>query len=212
MHIYVIASDIEKMFRQVLIAPDQRSLQRILWRSHTKDAVKVFELNTLTYGTVSAPYLSTRCVIELANQNEQQFPEIAKIIRRDFYVDDLLTGTDSIEKVRDIVYKVSNILASAGFKLRKWISNESAILRDIPKEDQNPNYVNFVEGGQTKALGLTWQTHHDTLAYIRKDLPQVKVTKRTILSEMSQIFDPLGLLNPYIIIAKILLQKLSCTN
>lgn len=208
MHIYVVAADIEKMFRQILVAPDQCSLQRILWRSNTKDTVKVFELNTLTYGTASAPYLSTRCLIELANQNEQQFPEIANIIRRDFYVDDLLTGTDSVERARDIVYKVSNILASAGFKLRKWISNESAILRDIPEEDQNPNYVNFIEGGQTKTLGLTWQAHHDTLAYLRRDLPQVKVTKRTILSEMTQIFDPLGLLSPYIIIAKILLQKL----
>jgi len=68
------------MFRQILITPEQRSLQRILWRSNPEDPVEIFELNTVTYGTASAPYLATRCLMELANENEQRWPEISKII------------------------------------------------------------------------------------------------------------------------------------
>jgi len=60
-------------------------------------------------------------------------------------------------------------------------------------EDQVSNHVNFTEDGQTKTLGLVWRAHHDTLVYTLKESQQLKITKRRILSEISQIFDPLGL-------------------
>ncbi|XP_018375244.1 PREDICTED: uncharacterized protein LOC108769012 [Trachymyrmex cornetzi] len=84
-HPYIILADIQKMFRQVLINPDQRLLQRIIWRSSDKDPIQEFELNTLTYGTASAPFLTSRCLKELANQVEPTLPQAARIIRRDFY-------------------------------------------------------------------------------------------------------------------------------
>ncbi|CAL1682522.1 unnamed protein product [Lasius platythorax] len=170
--------------------------------TNKEDTIKIFELNTLTYGTASAPYLATRCLVEVANENEQQFPEIARIICKDFYVDDLLTGTNSKEEAIDVIHKLSRILMSAGFRLCKWISNEPVILKDIPTEDQIPNCVDFENGSQTKTLGLMWQAHHDALVYALKNLPELKATKRRILSETTQIFDPLGLLGPYIIVAK----------
>ncbi|KYN24375.1 hypothetical protein ALC57_04022 [Trachymyrmex cornetzi] len=47
LHTYVVSADIEKMFRQVLVTPEQRSLQRILWRSNAEASIDIFELNTL---------------------------------------------------------------------------------------------------------------------------------------------------------------------
>lgn len=208
MHTYVVSADIEKMFRQILVTPNQRSLQRILWRLNPEEPVEVFELNTVTYGTAAAPYLATKCIMELARECKQQWPDIAKIIEKDFYVDDLLTGANSIKQARDIVEKVLQVLKSAGFILRKWISNEAAVLQDIPIDDQNPNVMNFKCSAQTKILGLGWQAHQDMLVYAIKELPPPKVSKRQILSEVTQIFDPLGLLSPCFISAKILLQKL----
>ncbi|XP_018395970.1 PREDICTED: uncharacterized protein LOC108774375 [Cyphomyrmex costatus] len=206
-HAYVVAADIEKMYRQVRIAPEQRSLQRILWRKNPEDPIEVFELNTITYGTASAPYLATKCIIELAKETEQEWPEIAKIIRQDFYVDDLLTGADSREKTRDIVQKVSHVLESAGFKLRKWISNEATVIEDIQTEKQNSIGMDF-KCLQTKILGLVWQAHQDVLVYNIKELPSLKVSKRQILSDTTRIFDPLGYLSPCLVLVKILIQKL----
>lgn len=114
---------------------------------NTTNPVQVFELNTLTYGTASALYLATKCLIELANKNEQQHPEIARIIRKNFYVDDLLTGTDSVEVAINIINKVSNILASAEFKLHKWISNDPTIVKNVPIEGQMQNYVDLTNNG-----------------------------------------------------------------
>ncbi|XP_037911925.1 uncharacterized protein LOC119652059 [Hermetia illucens] len=59
-HRYVIAADIEKMYRQISMHPQDQDYQRILWRSHPSEPIKHFKLTTVTYGTASAPYLAMR--------------------------------------------------------------------------------------------------------------------------------------------------------
>ena len=56
----MINADIEKMYRQILIAPEQRLFQRIIWREHPSLPLETFELNTVTYGMAAALYLVTR--------------------------------------------------------------------------------------------------------------------------------------------------------
>lgn len=62
---YVACADIEKMFRQILVHENQRNLQLILWRETSSEPISVCRLNTVTYGTASAPFLSIRCVRQL---------------------------------------------------------------------------------------------------------------------------------------------------
>lgn len=59
---YIISGDIAKMYGQIFIEPEQRSLQRILSRFNLDETVKCYELNTVSYGTASAPYLPTKCL------------------------------------------------------------------------------------------------------------------------------------------------------
>jgi len=76
-HVCVISTDVEKMYRQITIHPEQRHLQRILWRPINKESIATFELNTLTYGTASASFLATRCLAEFSNKLANQFLKIA---------------------------------------------------------------------------------------------------------------------------------------
>lgn len=87
-------------------------------------------MNTVTYGTASASFLATRCLKELALANTNQFSKQSKITLDDFYVDDLLTGTDSVSELITIKNNVTTILNSAGFAFRKFRSNDSYILSD----------------------------------------------------------------------------------
>lgn len=57
-HPVVLCADIEKMYRQVLIQDNQKHLQCICWRSSPYDSLKTYTLNTVTYGTTSAPFLA----------------------------------------------------------------------------------------------------------------------------------------------------------
>ena len=68
----------------VLMHPDDRDLQRILWRPSPDEPIQEYQLNTITYGTSSAPFLATRCLNKLADDNQDKDPDIAQVIHNDF--------------------------------------------------------------------------------------------------------------------------------
>jgi hypothetical protein len=56
-----------------------------------------YELNTVTYGTASAPFLATNCQQQLIEDEAISYPEAANTARDGFYVHDLITGTDDLD-------------------------------------------------------------------------------------------------------------------
>lgn len=203
-HPIVLSADIEKMYRQVLVQNPQRSLQKILWRFNSVNDISVFELNTVTYGTASASFLAIRALQEIGHIYSSKNPIISSIILHDFYVDDLLTGGQTIDEVNLIKTEISSILKQFGFPLRKWRSNEKSI-----EHDNDDNILSIGQSEPNKTLGLLWNSSFDTLEYtIMKPNFPTKITKRQILSSIAQVFDPLGLLSPVIITAKVILQQL----
>lgn len=76
-----------------------------------------FVLNTVTYGTASAVFLAIRSLHQVAIDNKGRFPRASNTILSDFYVDDLITGSDSITELQDLKSEIFEILKSAGFIL-----------------------------------------------------------------------------------------------
>ncbi|KAJ8983233.1 hypothetical protein NQ317_005322 [Molorchus minor] len=170
-------------------------------------------LNTVTYGQAASSYLAIRCLVQLAYECESRLPDISQIIRHDFYVDDLLSGANSIEEAVYICKNVDDILRSGCFELRQWASNEPTIISSFDESNCDNKVFEFGIEKETKTLGLKWSSKADNLMYnVDRNLGNSKITKRSILSQISRIFDPLGLLSPCIIIAKSLLQKLWSTK
>ncbi|KAJ8963178.1 hypothetical protein NQ318_018643 [Aromia moschata] len=197
------------MYRQVLVHQSQRNLQKIFWRSNPGERLQSYTLNTVTYGHASASFLAIRCLFELANECEENQSDIASIIRHDFYVDDMLTGAETIEHAQYICREVSRVLKSGCFELRKWCSNDPLVLQNIGETNLSFGILELGADESTKTLGLHWSCKNDKLLYnVEKIFNDQKCTKRTILSLTAKIFDPLGLLGPVIVIAKILLQSL----
>ncbi|XP_043498684.1 uncharacterized protein LOC122521989 [Polistes fuscatus] len=201
---YVLTADIEKMYRQIWIHPDDRQYQRIFWIH--KDRIRTFELNTVTFGIASAPFLAIRTIKQLAKDESVNYPLGAEILNRDLYVDDLITGTDDVETLGRIRDQTIEILKRGGFNIRQWASNYRPILDKLDTKKVN---VEFFSGETSilKTLGISWNTHHDHLIYTVAPIDlHEKITKRRILSEIAKIYDPLGLLGPIILTAKILIQ------
>nr|CAH7737235.1 unnamed protein product [Callosobruchus chinensis] len=206
---FVLCGDIEKMYRQILINPEQQSLQRILWRDNHSLPLNTYELKTVTYGTKSAPYLATRCIKELAILHEKSDPEASEIIMNCFYVDDMLMGANNLKDAVQLGKRVFDILKSAGFTLRKWSSNNDEILHEMDVTTSNNDSILINDMECFKALGLTWNKRNDTFNFeVSICGNDQKVTKRLILSIISQLFDPMGLISPCVIIGKVLIQKL----
>lgn len=94
--------------------------------------------------------------------------------------------------------------------MRKWCTNEPVLVPTSSQENKQLHAVEIGKGQSTKALGISWLPHEDELQY-KVAMPSKAesiMTKRSLLSETSQIFDPLGLIGPVIVIAKMLLQQL----
>lgn len=206
-HTIVVSADVEKMYRMCRVVKEQRPLQRILWRDNPDEPIGVYELNTVTYGTASAAFLAIRCLFQLGIETEASHPKASKIIKRNFYVDDLLMGADTEEEAILLANEISVILSKAGFHLRKWASNSICVSQGIQTGDQR-EIIDFGNNENTKTLGMFWNGHDDYFFYNITNKFSKNVTKRHVLSEISQIFDPLGLLSPCIIRAKLLLRDI----
>jgi hypothetical protein len=204
---YLLTDDVEKMYRQVELDEEDRNLQLIFWRDHESQPLKIFKLNTLTYGTASASYLSTRCIKELGDECEDEL--VKDIITHDFYVDDLICGSNNKDQLRHILDSVSRVLSSGCFNLRKLKSN----LPDVFMNRDLSTSENLTFSESISTLGMGWKPSTDSFYFPTKFIPQNKViTKRFIMSQSFKIFDPLGLLAPLIILPKILIQRLWVQN
>lgn len=92
---YVYASDIAKMYRQILVDPRDVNYQRILWRASMSEPLIDYQLLTVTYGMFCAPFLALRVLKQLVIDEGQQFPLAVQILSENIYVDDLLFGADN---------------------------------------------------------------------------------------------------------------------
>ncbi|XP_050540356.1 uncharacterized protein LOC126904996 [Daktulosphaira vitifoliae] len=209
-HKYVLSADIAKMYRQIWVAKKDRVLQKIFWRSQPHEELKEYCLSTVTYGTTSAPYIATACLKKLADENCTKYPSASKAISTDFYVDDYLGGANTIEEAITLRDQIIKITDSAGFTLRKWISNEPSLLSTIKNISNDPHYVMNIDGSAIKTLGLLWSPWDDYYQYKYNDIESSKQSssKRTILSTIATIFDPLGLIGPVVVSAKKIMQQL----
>lgn len=213
-HPIVITADIEKMYRQILIDPADADYQRIVWRRDETLPYEHFRLKTVTYGTSSAPFLATRTLKQLSDDIKIINPQISDIVKRDFYVDDLMTGCNTIEEGKQLQMKLTEILNNSGFELRKWASNRPEVLQNLPDDHcvQSPFQITSDTNPTIKTLGLIWEPNKDYFSFKLSLLDEDKITKRKLLSEASKIFDPFGWLSPNTIQIKILFQQLWLTN
>jgi len=212
-HVICFTADIEQMYRQISMNQQDRNLQRILWRQSPDQHIQEYCLKTVTYGTASAPFLATRCLKKLAEDNMVSHPKAASVLLNDFYVDDLLSGASTVQEAIEIQQELTTLLAGAGFPLRKWASNNSEFLATIPQQLREMNHAISLDNEDgVMALGLRWSPKNDELQ-VRYNGPvppsqPTPHTKRTVLATTASIFDPLGLLSPTVIMYKMFIQTL----
>ncbi|KMQ89359.1 gag-pol polyprotein precursor [Lasius niger] len=204
-HAFVFAADIIKMYRQILVHQKDQDFQRILWSESGEP--HDFKLTTVTYGLTCAPYLALRVIQQLASDEEKTFPQAAEILRRETYVDDILSGADTPHEAQRKALQLVQLLRAGGFELQKWAANDASIISSFAKSDDHSLSRDLPNEART--LGLTWHPNADVFKFhvSQSDHPR-PITKRSALSRIAQVFDPLGWLAPVTIVGKIFIQQL----
>ncbi|XP_026315040.1 uncharacterized protein LOC113226570 isoform X1 [Hyposmocoma kahamanoa] len=206
--------DIRRMYRNIRLDPTYTSLQNILWRDNPNEKIKCIRLDTVTYGLKSSSYLATRCLMELANRNEKDYPLASAVIKNNSYVDDILYSNDDLSVTMEAQKQLCKLLPLGSFHPHKWSSNHESILLNIPHDKQYFDTLDLQKDNfNMKTLGLQYDVKKDHFI-IQSPQPfsVEKVTKRSILSYIGKMYDPMGFISPIIVIAKAIMQKLCITN
>lgn len=205
--VYVYKADISKMYRQIEVHPSFRDLQCIVWQKKGEPGPKFYKLNTVTYGTRPAPYLANRVIKAVIEDHGSEYPLAVEPLDKCTYVDDTIFGADEKAEAREIRDQVETALKRGCLELRKWSSNCEDLLPAIT-EGQDEFYIEPDSNSSSKVLGLVWSTKTDEFSFKVAEIDNSVITKRTILSNIAKLFDPLGWLSPFVVRAKILMQSL----
>ena len=106
--------------------------------------------------------------------------------------------------------EVISVLNSCGFGLNKFISNSTFVLESLLKTEISSKYVNNLDLNSLiseRTLGLIRNIENDTFTS-KPVINDLTDTKRGIVSVLSSVFDPLGILTPSLIEAKHIIQEL----
>ncbi|XP_032690669.1 uncharacterized protein LOC116853640 [Odontomachus brunneus] len=207
MHRVAFIADIEQMYRQIAAHPEDQSLQRILWRPAPTGPVHVYQLSTVTYGTACAPFLALRVLQQLAQDEGSRFPQAADLLVSSTYVDDVLAGAATLDEALLLQREIVSLLRTGGFALRKWAANNPAVLEPVPENCRLPLVPlrDHADLG-TPVLGVQWLPE-DAFGYgDALGLPSSN-TKRSILSTISRVFNPLGWISPLATVTELRLPR-----
>ncbi|GFT34291.1 integrase catalytic domain-containing protein [Trichonephila clavipes] len=206
-HKFAFTTDIQKMYRQKLINPDQQDLQRIIWKHGLDAKILTYRLKTATCGLSNAPFLAIRTLQQLAKDEKSKFPLASETLLYDTYMDDIVSGAPDLETAQELQSQLEDALQSCGMNLHKWSSNSPELLNSSLSSDVEHSFSTDIDLS-VKTLGISWKPFEDCFVFKVSVSAKHIYTKREVLSVIAKLYDPLGFLGPVIAKAKVFLQQL----
>ena len=217
-----LAGDIRKMYHSVHLSETDQHMHRFLWRNLDINAkIETYIFTRVCFGDKPAGTIATVALRKTADEYSMKYPRASDTIKNNTYVDDILDSVDEYSLYNMLKVQIKEILQSGNFSIKEWISNVSEL-------ESYPVCNDEQEGGDAKVLGMRWNPKRDNFEFkininfspkkrkVRTG-PNLSIecflknkfslTKRIILSQINGIFDPLGLLVPFTIKAKIMMQN-----
>ncbi|KAL3075849.1 hypothetical protein niasHT_032052 [Heterodera trifolii] len=201
-----VIADVEKAFLMVGIEEDDRDVCKFLWvrdpfRPVTTDNLVTYRFRRLAFGLTPSPFCLAAVVRHHLRKYDSNF---AEELIRDTYVDNVLIPADTMEEAAYKGREAKRMFADARMNLREFLSNDETLNNSFSDAE-------FLGKTTAKVLGLEWNAETDK---IRMKYPgsepgtPISTTRRTVLSIVASLFDPLGLACPATLKAKLFSQKL----
>ncbi|GFS80354.1 integrase catalytic domain-containing protein [Trichonephila clavipes] len=163
-HKFAFTADIQKMYRQILLGPDQRDLQRIVWKVEPDAEILTYRLKTVTYGMSNAPFLAIRTLQQLAQDEKFRFPLASEALLYDTYMDDITSGAADLETARQLQSKLRYTLKSCVMKHHKCTSNSPELLNSSLSSDVEHSF-SVEPDASVKTLGISWRPFQNCFVF-----------------------------------------------
>ena len=211
-HPFAFVADLQKMFHQVSVPEYQQDSLRFLWWKDGKlgGEVAVYRMTRYPFGIGPAPFCANSAVEQTAKDNEPGVPQhVCNVVFYNRYVDDILKSCPNESMLVSVAQSLITLFKSGKFCLRKFMSNSKLLLSKLPAELLATSMKEIaLHGLPIKAvLGVSWDPEKDNFV-VRINIKGKPRTRRGLLSQIGEMFSPLGMLGPFILPMKVLLQDL----
>ena len=210
LHRYAMQGDLKAMYYQVMIPPLQRDMLRFLWFDNQGKIIHLRHTRHV-FGGVFSSASTTYALRRIVQDDNSLHPLIKEAIMTAFYVDDLLKSVETQSELRVLLFEMPQELKKNGnYTMHKMVCNDLDILQEVPEHMRAKEAIEITPDIEGKALGVGWDVGADQFCY-RFNLPDDhdidSLTRRQMLSIVSSIFDPLGLISPLVLPGRLLFRQ-----
>ncbi|XP_064405765.1 uncharacterized protein LOC135350852 [Halichondria panicea] len=207
-HRIALTTDVSKMYRVVELTTADRDLHRFVRRNNP---LLDYRITRITFGVSASSFAANMAVKQNAIDHAMEYLLAAKSVDTSFYVDDGLTGADTVQEAIELQRQLQDLFSAGGFLLRKWNSSDLRAIQHLPANLKDPKSIQEMPSTEeyTKTLGIQWNAPKDCFKLsVPSPTPLETLTKRGLVSDVAKTFDALGWFSPSTIKAKILMQQL----
>ena len=183
-----------------------------LWQEDPTTNVVVYQYTRHIFGAKDSPTCANYALQRTNRDNVNQYPEPTRAVLENFYMDNYLESVESPERALKKPKELVHLLHLGGFKLTKFVSNVPNLADRIDGSPQSTEQkVNASSKEESShVLGLKWDHIIDTLVVSRGNASTVtkSLTQRLVLSLVSKVFDPIGLVAPVTVDVRLLLMDI----
>ena len=212
---HIWTSDISKMYNMLHLDDSMLPYGLVLYDDDLdpEKEPNTYVMLVAWYGVTSTGNQAGEAVERTAYLQKDVYPRAFYIIQNDRFVDDLQSGSNDENDIQQQIDDTEQTLASGGFGLKFIVRSGESPCENASNDGQSVN-----------VLGYNWITKEDLLRPtfkelnlnkkrrgkkkpnpfpvvseddIAKLLESTSLTRRSIIARIAEIFDPLGLWEPY---------------
>ena len=132
---YAITTDIEKAFLHVGLNEEDRDVTRFLWLSDPSNPdspLITYRFRAVLFGATCSPFILNATLLKHLDQCDNK---TAEVLKRDLYVDNILSSVDGEDEAVRYFKEARNMMNEAGFNLRSWTSNSRKVRQQAEVEN-----------------------------------------------------------------------------
>ena len=224
----LVGADVKEMFLQVRLLDEDLPYHRFLWRDKPSDQVQEYQILVHPFGSRSSPAVALHTVRAAAEALRHRHPRAAEAIIHSTIVDDTLDSVNTEVEAISLLHGLRAIYASCGMDIAKFVSSSPEVLAVFLKEDHHVEvsisglepttqglphvttlglpHVTTLGLPHVTTLGLIYQMQLDQFTFRAPPVSENTWTKRTVLSYVQRMFDPIGLVGPVLVMGRAVFQ------
>ena len=162
-----ITGDIKKAFLQVRIRSEERDALRFHWINTETKEIETLRFTRALFGLGPSPFLLGGVIEQHLDTWTPKKPDVVSEIKKNLYVDDLISGGTTVSKAREMKQAATEIFADAAFELHKWHSSVPELESAETDLNADQTFAKQQLGGSKRGEGDYKQFVHNRVRKIQ---------------------------------------------